>query len=101
MTRRAARTRARSSSGIAAPLGKLRRTPWSLSSWRSSSAPTRSSSSAEAEQVAGDAAHLFTPTGGMGMNTGVDDAANLGWKLAAVLEGWGGERLLEELLQRD
>ncbi len=45
--------------------------------------------------IAGDAAHLFTPTGGFGMNTGIDDAANLGWKLAAVLQGWGGPRLLD------
>lgn len=45
--------------------------------------------------IAGDAVHLFTPTGGMGMNTGVDDVANLGWKLAAVLRGEGGEALLE------
>ena len=44
--------------------------------------------------LAGDAAHLFTPTGGFGMNTGVDDAANLAWKLAAVLQGWGGGELL-------
>jgi 2-polyprenyl-6-methoxyphenol hydroxylase-like FAD-dependent oxidoreductase len=45
--------------------------------------------------LAGDAVHLFTPTGGMGMNTGVDDVANLGWKLAAVLRGEGGETLLD------
>ncbi len=45
--------------------------------------------------LAGDAAPLFTPTGGMGMNTGVDDAVNLGWKLAAVVQGWGGETLLD------
>jgi 2-polyprenyl-6-methoxyphenol hydroxylase-like FAD-dependent oxidoreductase len=44
--------------------------------------------------LAGDAAHLFTPTGGMGMNTGIDDAVNLAWKLAAVAKGWGGPRLL-------
>jgi len=44
--------------------------------------------------MAGDAVHLFTPTGGFGMNTGVDDAANLGWKLAAMAQGWGGPRLL-------
>jgi 2-polyprenyl-6-methoxyphenol hydroxylase-like FAD-dependent oxidoreductase len=44
--------------------------------------------------LAGDAAHLFTPNGGFGMNTGVDDAANLAWKLAAVLQGWGGPELL-------
>jgi 2-polyprenyl-6-methoxyphenol hydroxylase-like FAD-dependent oxidoreductase len=45
--------------------------------------------------IAGDAAHLFTPTGGLGMNTGLEDAVNLGWKLAAVIKGWGGPRLLD------
>ena len=45
--------------------------------------------------MAGDAVHLFTPQGGFGMNTGVDDAANLAWKLAALVQGWGGPRLLE------
>lgn len=45
--------------------------------------------------IAGDAAHLFTPTGGMGYNTSVDDAVNLGWKLAAVINGWAHEALLE------
>jgi hypothetical protein len=45
--------------------------------------------------IAGDAAHLFTPTGGFGMNTGIDDSSNLAWKLAAVLQGWGGPRLLD------
>jgi 2-polyprenyl-6-methoxyphenol hydroxylase-like FAD-dependent oxidoreductase len=44
--------------------------------------------------LAGDAVHLFTPTGGFGVNTGVDDAANLGWKLAAAVQGWGGPALL-------
>jgi 2-polyprenyl-6-methoxyphenol hydroxylase-like FAD-dependent oxidoreductase len=44
--------------------------------------------------IAGDAAHLFTPTGGQGYNTSVDDASNLGWKLAAVCQGWGGPVLL-------
>lgn len=44
--------------------------------------------------LVGDAAHLFTPTGGQGYNTTVDDAANLGWKLAAVCQGWGGAQLL-------
>ena len=44
--------------------------------------------------LAGDAAHLFAPTGGVGMNTGIGDAADLGWKLDAVLKGWGGEGLL-------
>src|SRR5690606_21464186 len=37
--------------------------------------------------IGGDAAHLFTPTGGLGYNTAVEDAVNLGWKLAAVLRG--------------
>ena len=45
--------------------------------------------------IAGDAAHLFTPTGGFGMNTGIDDSSNLAWKLAAALQGWGGPRLLD------
>ncbi|MEU3459137.1 FAD-dependent monooxygenase [Streptomyces sp. NPDC006733] len=45
--------------------------------------------------LAGDAAHLFTPTGGFGMNTGIDDAANLAWKLAAATHGWGGPGLLD------
>ncbi|MCU0761156.1 MAG: FAD-dependent oxidoreductase [Steroidobacteraceae bacterium] len=45
--------------------------------------------------LAGDAAHLFAPTGGVGMNTGIGDACDLAWKLDAVLRGWGGERLLE------
>lgn len=44
--------------------------------------------------LAGDAIHLFTPTGGFGMNTGIDDVANLAWKLAALVQGWGGPALL-------
>lgn len=44
--------------------------------------------------VAGDAAHLFTPLGGFGLNTGAGDAINLGWKLAALHDGWGGPELL-------
>lgn len=43
--------------------------------------------------LAGDAAHLFPPYTGQNMNTGIGDAANLGWKLAAVLEGWGSDTL--------
>ena len=43
----------------------------------------------------GDAAHLFCPTGGIGMNTGIGDAFDLGWKIAATLAGWGGPKLLE------
>src|SRR6185312_16082233 len=45
--------------------------------------------------LAGDAVHLFTPTGGFGMNTGIDDVANLAWKLAALVQGWGGSKLLQ------
>jgi hypothetical protein len=45
--------------------------------------------------VAGDAAHSHPPYGGYGINTGFEDARNLGWKLAATLQGWGGERLLD------
>jgi hypothetical protein len=44
--------------------------------------------------IGGDAAHLFTPTGGLGYNTAVEDAVNLGWKLAAVLKGRAAPRLL-------
>ncbi len=44
--------------------------------------------------LVGDAAHLFTPTGGLGMNTGIDDAVNLAWKLAGDVQGWGGANLL-------
>jgi 2-polyprenyl-6-methoxyphenol hydroxylase-like FAD-dependent oxidoreductase len=43
----------------------------------------------------GDAAHLNPPFGGHGLNTGIGDAVDLGWKLAAVLAGWGGPRLLD------
>lgn len=45
--------------------------------------------------LAGDAAHLFCPTGGIGMNTGIADAFDLGWKLTAALRGWGGPHLLD------
>jgi 2-polyprenyl-6-methoxyphenol hydroxylase-like FAD-dependent oxidoreductase len=44
--------------------------------------------------IAGDSAHQMSPTGGLGMNTGIGDAVDLGWKLAAVLQGWGGAQLL-------
>ncbi|WP_326522834.1 FAD-dependent oxidoreductase [Sphingomonas sp.] len=52
--------------------------------------------------IAGDAAHLTSPTGGFGMNTGIQDAVNLSWKLAGALEGWGGPQLLKsyEIEQR-
>jgi 2-polyprenyl-6-methoxyphenol hydroxylase-like FAD-dependent oxidoreductase len=45
--------------------------------------------------ICGDAAHLFTPIGGFGMNTGIDDAANLAWKLAAAIQGWAGPYLVD------
>ncbi len=43
----------------------------------------------------GDAAHIHSPVGGQGMNTGIGDAVNLAWKLAAVIKGESGENLLE------
>ena len=45
--------------------------------------------------ICGDAAHLFTPIGGFGMNTGIEDAANLAWKLAATVQGWAGPYLVD------
>jgi len=45
--------------------------------------------------LAGDCAHQNTPTGGYGMNTGMGDAVDLGWKLAAAIEGWAGPKLLD------
>jgi 2-polyprenyl-6-methoxyphenol hydroxylase-like FAD-dependent oxidoreductase len=44
--------------------------------------------------LAGDAVHLVIPTGGLGMNSGIGDAIDLSWKLAATLRGWGGPQLL-------
>ena len=45
--------------------------------------------------LAGDACHLHPPFGGYGMNMGIADGVDLGWKIAAVLQGWGGAALLE------
>ncbi|HUB94961.1 MAG TPA: FAD-dependent monooxygenase [Stellaceae bacterium] len=45
--------------------------------------------------IAGDAAHQNSPTGGLGLHTGLADAVDLGWKLVAALQGWGGPRLLD------
>jgi 2-polyprenyl-6-methoxyphenol hydroxylase-like FAD-dependent oxidoreductase len=45
--------------------------------------------------IAGDAVHVMSPTGGFGMNTGIQDVVDLSWKLAATIEGWGGDRLLD------
>ena len=44
--------------------------------------------------IAGDAAHSHPPYGGFGLNNGLEDAVNLSWKLAARLQGWGGDALL-------
>jgi hypothetical protein len=45
--------------------------------------------------IAGDACHQHPPYGGFGLNTGLEDAVNLGWKLAAAVRGWGGAHLLD------
>jgi len=45
--------------------------------------------------LGGDAVHLVIPTGGLGMNSGIGDAIDLSWKLAATLRGWGGPQLLD------
>jgi 2-polyprenyl-6-methoxyphenol hydroxylase-like FAD-dependent oxidoreductase len=45
--------------------------------------------------LVGDSAHLFCPTGGIGMNTGIADAFDLGWKLTAAINGWAGPHLLD------
>lgn len=45
--------------------------------------------------LAGDSNHVYMPAGGLGMNTGIGDATNLAWKIAAVMQGWGGPDLLE------
>lgn len=65
------------------------RTPWTAGH-----ALLAESYGADRVWLVGDAIHLFTPTGGLGMNTGLDDAVNLGWKLAADVQGWGGKELL-------
>jgi 2-polyprenyl-6-methoxyphenol hydroxylase-like FAD-dependent oxidoreductase len=67
--------------------------------WLGISIWTRRSAVAESYKrgrvlLAGDCVHQLSPTGALGMNTGIGDAVDLGWKLAAVLQGWGGERLL-------
>ena len=67
----------------------------SKSSWTAGFALTAERLSKGRAFLAGDAAHLFTPTGGLGYNTGIDDAANLGWKLEALVKEHGGAALAE------
>ena len=67
--------------------------------WLSASIWTRRSVVAERYYkgrvfLAGDAVHQLSPTGALGMNTGIGDVVDLGWKLAAVMQGWGGPNLL-------
>ena len=50
--------------------------------------------------LAGDAVHLVIPTGGLGMNSGIGDAIDLSWKLAATLRGWGGPQSARILRDR-
>jgi len=45
--------------------------------------------------LCGDAVHQMSPTGGFGMNTGIQEAVDASWKVAAVVQGWGGQRLVE------
>lgn len=45
--------------------------------------------------LTGDAAHVHSPVGALGMNTGIQDAMNLGWKLAAAVSGWAPNWLLD------
>jgi 2-polyprenyl-6-methoxyphenol hydroxylase-like FAD-dependent oxidoreductase len=62
--------------------------------WRGGASLVADSYRSSRVLLAGDAAHLFTPSAGLGYCTGIDDAANLGWKLAAAAHGWGGPALL-------
>jgi 2-polyprenyl-6-methoxyphenol hydroxylase-like FAD-dependent oxidoreductase len=68
-------------------------TPRWISAW---GAPTRVADRYRADRVflAGDAAHLCFPLGGQALSTGIEDAVNLGWKLAAEIIGWAPARLL-------
>jgi putative polyketide hydroxylase len=71
------------------PVEVLRAAPWS------SSARVAARFREGRVFLVGDAAHEMTPAGGFGMNTGIQDAHNLAWKLAALLAGWAGPALLE------
>ncbi|MDJ0383505.1 FAD-dependent oxidoreductase [Streptomyces sp. G-G2] len=79
---------------IGEPVGGLR--IHSVRNWVMGSTGLDSWRSADGRVLAaGDAAHTFPPTGGFGMNTGIQDAHNLGWKLAAVLRGGAPDTLLD------
>jgi 2-polyprenyl-6-methoxyphenol hydroxylase-like FAD-dependent oxidoreductase len=72
--------------------------PWTRRNWVAETygpGPGPGSGSGGRVVLAGDAAHQNSPTGGFGMNTGLGDAVDLGWKLAALVRGWGGPKLLE------
>lgn len=68
--------------------------PISAAPWRAGRALVAAHYGRGRAALAGDAAHLFTPTGGLGVNTGIEDVANLAWKLAGAIEGWAGKGLL-------
>lgn len=75
--------------GPSIPFEIMRTVPW----WRAQmNAGTYQSSRIF---LAGDSAHTTSPTGGHGLNTGIGDAFGLGWMLAAAIDGWGGEKLLD------
>jgi 2-polyprenyl-6-methoxyphenol hydroxylase-like FAD-dependent oxidoreductase len=67
----------------------------SRTSWRAGHALVASHFQKGRVFLGGDAVHLFTPAGGLGYNTAIEDAVNLGWKLAATIHGQGGAHLLE------
>lgn len=85
------KTAIRSVLGCDTPLTIRSVQPWTAHALTAS----RYASSSERVFLAGDAAHLFTPTGGLGMNTGVSDAIDLAWKLGAHVQGWAGNQLLQ------
>ncbi len=64
-----------------------------ISTWRRSDYIARSYGSRRV-LLAGDSAHQCSPTSGLGMATGLEDAMNLAWKVAAILHGWGGPHLI-------